>query len=162
MQWSPQTVNTLSMLSPSSYYSLSHTAQLFSRPEVPPKACLTFPNIIILHRTVISLTSSHQGAGSPIDGRYDNLQNVTHYFIKFTDTNKNQASGLQPLHTATWNRVSTTPYQDCRLLIYDVTHTFQAERARSSEISKCPYMCVCVFLTTLSVARSAQLSMFNE
>ena len=30
---------------------------------------LTFPNIIISHRTVISLTSSHQGAGSPIDGR---------------------------------------------------------------------------------------------
>ena len=69
MQRSPQTVDTLSMLSPSSYYPLSHTAEHFSRPEVSPKACVTFHNKIFLQTTVISLTMSHQDAGSPIDGR---------------------------------------------------------------------------------------------
>ena len=133
------------MLSPSSYYSLSHTAEHFSRPEVSPKACVRFHNKIFLQTTAIILTSIHQDAGSPIDGHYDNSQNVTHYFIKVTHTNKNQARGLQHLHTATWNRVLMTPYQHCRLLIYDVTQShLQAETARSSETSTCLYMYICV------------------
>ena len=58
-------------------------------------------------------------------------------------------------------RVSMTPYQDSRLLIYDVTQSYlQTEATRSSETSICPYMYIWFFLTMPPVARSVQLRMF--
>ena len=66
--------------------------------------------------------------------------------MKFTDTNKKQTSDLQHLHTATWNRVSMAPYQDCRILIYDVTQSYlQTQTTRSSEASRSLYMYICFF-----------------